>query len=278
MARTIAEIQKIMLDEKAAQPAFAGLTSTSAIAIWRLIFYIVAFAIWSLEKLYDIFFGQVNEAIATLKPHSERWYAKKAKGFLYGYNLVGETDAYDTAGLTEEEVTAASIIAYAAVVSQDRGIRIKVAKLVDGELTFLSNAELLAFKEYMERVKDAGVTLLITTGPADSLKLSLRVYFNPLVLNAAGERLDGTDTTPVQLGVAAYLKNLPFNGVFVTEYLIDALQGIDGVVIPHVMLASARYGVLPYSNFPVKYVPDAGYLRITDPANLTIELIAQTVI
>lgn len=278
MARTIAEIQKIMLDEKAAQPALDGLTSTSATAIWRLLFYVMAVAIWSLEKLYDIFFQQVNDTIATLKPHSNRWYAKTAKAFLYGIDLDGETDTYDTSGLSDNDIATAKIIAYAVATDEERGIRIKVAKLVADELTLLSAPELLAFKEYMERVKDAGVKLLMTSGVADSLKLSLRVYYNPLVLNAAGERLDGTDNTPIQSGVNYYLQNLPFDGVFVTEYLIDHLQKIDGVVIPHLLLASARYGALPYTNFPVKYTPDAGYLRIISPADLTLELIAQTVV
>ncbi len=278
MARTITEIQKIMLDEKAAQPTLDSLNSTSNTAIWRLIFYIVAVAIWSLEKLYDIFIAHVNETIATLKPHSNRWYATKAKAFQYGYDLITETDTYDNSGLTDAEIDDSLIIDYAAVVDQDRGIRIKVATLVADELDALSEAQLLAFSEYMERVKDAGVKLLITSGTADSLKLSLQVYYNPLVLNASGQRLDGTDVEPVLNGIKNYLKNLPFNGVFVTEYLIDALQQVDGVVIPHVLLASARYGVLPYSNFPVKYVPDAGYLRIINDADVTIEFIAQSVI
>ena len=278
MARTIAEIEQVMLDEKAAQAALAGLTSTSKTAIWRLIFYIVAVGIWTLEKLQDIFIGQVNETIATLKPHSARWYAEKAKAYMHGHDLIVETDQYDTTGMSDGDIATAMIIAYAAVVSQDRGIRIKVAKLVASELTLLSDAEKLAFIEYMERVKDAGVKLLISSAIADSLKLSLKVYYNPLVLNASGQRLDGTDAEPVQNAVKAYLKNLPFNGVFVTEYMTDALQKVDGVVVPHIMLASARYGVLPYTTFAVKYIPDAGYLRIVDNADLTIEFIAQSII
>lgn len=278
MARTIIEIRDTMLEQKAAQTALDGLTSISATAIWRLVFYIVAVAIWSLEKLYDIFVLQVNETIATLKPHSNRWYATKAKAFLYGYDLVTETDYYDTSNLTDDDIATASIVAYAAVTDQERGIRIKVAKLVSNELTLLSSPELLAFTEYMERIKDAGVKLLITSAVADSLKLTMQVYYNPLVLNASGSRLDGVTSTPVLDAVKAYLKNLPFNGVFVTEYLVDALQQVDGVIIPHIMLASARYGALPYSTFAVKYTPDSGYLRLISDADLTIEYIAQSVI
>jgi len=278
MARQIQIIKQVMLDQKAAMPVLNALNSTSAVAVWNLILYIVAASIWALETLQDIFTQQINDTIATLKPHSNRWYANIALQFMYGLNLVAESDYYDTTGMTDAQIAAAKIVAYAAVVEQERGIRIKVAKLAGSDLTFLSDAELLAFTEYMSRVKDAGVKLLITSGVADSLQLTLQVFYNPLVLDYTGARLDGTDATPVQSAVDAYLKNLPFNGVFVTEYLIDALQKVDGVVIPHLFLASARYGALLYTNFAVKYTPDAGYLRVYTPTDLTIQFTAQSVI
>lgn len=278
MARTIIEIRDELLAEKAGQPVLDTLTSTSLTSVWRLMIYIVAVAIWSLEKIFDLFRTEIEDTIALLKPHSLRWYAYKAKNFLYGYNLVLESDYYDTSALTDTQIETASIIKHAAVTEQVRGLRVKVAKETSGDLAALDAGELLAFTEYMERIKDAGVKLLITSDVADSLKLNLQVYYNPLVLNANGERLDGTNPTPVQNAVKNYLKNLPFNGVFVTEYLTDVLQKVDGVVIPHVLDANAQYGALPYSSFVVKYTPDAGYLRIYNAADLTIEFIAQSVI
>ena len=279
MARTITDIQNDILAQKNAQAALAVLSSDSQVALWRLMIYIVAVCIWTLEKLFDIFKTEVDDTIGTLKPHSARWYANKAKGFMYGYNLIAESDVYDLTGLTETQIRLARIVNFAAVVEQPRGIRIKVAKLgAGGDLEALTAPELLAFVEYMERVKDAGVKLLITSGVADSLRLILKIYFNPLVLNALGARLDGITATPVQDAIDRYLKNLPFNGVFVTEYLTDQLQQVDGVVIPHIMDANARYGVLPYTSFAVKYTPDSGYLRRYNPIDLTIEFIAQSVI
>lgn len=278
MARTVKVIKQIMLDQKAATPALDVLNSTSNVAVYDVVFGIVAIANQTVEVQYDIFTAQINAIIVTLKPHSNRWYAAMATQFLYGYDLVKESDYYDTSNITDADIAAAKIIAYAAVVEQERGLRIKVATLTGNDLTFLPQPQLLAFQEYMARIKDAGVKLLITSTVSDSLVLSLQVYYNPLVLNANGERLDGTDVTPVQSAVNNYLKNLPFNGVFVTEYLVDALQKVDGVVIPHVMLASATYGALPISSFAVKYVPDSGYLRVLLPTDLRIEFIAQSVL
>ena len=98
--------------------------------------------------------------------------------------LIAETDSYDITGLTEEEIAAASIIDYAAVVDQDRGIRMKVATLVADELTLLSAPQLLAFKEYMERVKDAGVKLRGITPFTPELKEEVvRLYKEGLIIN-----------------------------------------------------------------------------------------------
>lgn len=273
MARSITTIQNNIIAGVAANATLAPLlTSTSRVATWRLLALVVATAIWTLETLFDIHVADVNETISKLKPHSLRWYAEKATAFQFGYNLVDDADYYDNTGLDETTIEASKVVAYAAVVEQDRGLRIKVARDT-GDLAALTAPQLDAFEEYMKRIKDAGVRLNITSTAADELRLTLEIYYNPLVLNSAGGRLDGTVSEPVQDAVKEYLKNLPFNGVFVLQNLIDVLQLVDGVKIAHLTGAQARYGLLPYQSFAVKYLPDAGYLRSTNPGDLTITFV-----
>ena len=246
--------------------------NTSSVAIWKILFYAVAFCINALETIQDMFRTEIDGLIAAEKPHSARWYAGMAKKFQYGYNLVPEADYYNNTILTQDQVNASLIVAYAAVVEQDRGIRIKVAKIVNGDLVPLAAPELAAFVQYMEEVKDAGIKLLITTAVADDLKSTLRIYYNPLVLNAAGGRIDGIDAAPVKTAFKNYLLNLPFNGLFVPQLMLDALEVVDGVVIVKDDLWQARYGALDYAGIDVEYKPDAGYVRIAD-ANLLITFI-----
>ncbi|MBS0647400.1 MAG: nucleotidyltransferase [Verrucomicrobia bacterium] len=270
MARTISIIQNEMIAAVQADAVLSTmLTSRSKTAIWRLFLYIVAAAIWTLEKLHDTFKSDVDETISRLKPHSLRWYAEKAKNFQNGYNLVPEADYYDNTGIDPDLIEASKIIAYAAVVEQTRGVRIKVAKNLGTDLGPTAQTELFSFTAYMKEIKDAGVKVRITTGPADDLKMSLRVIYNPLVLNAAGERIDGTSATPVPDAIREHLKNLPFNGVFSIQKLVDAIQAVEGVSDLNVDSITSRYGALPYTAINVSLVPDAGYLRITDE-NLTI--------
>ena len=63
MARTINAIFSEMLEQKNNTPALSSLTSSSATAIWRLLFYVVAFAIYVHESLWDEYRKEVNAAI-----------------------------------------------------------------------------------------------------------------------------------------------------------------------------------------------------------------------
>lgn len=269
MARSIAEIENAILAQKEQTPELSELTSDSRTSIWGSILYLVAYAIWTMEKLFDLFKAEVDDTISRLKPHSLRWYAEKAKAFQYGFDLIEESDVYDNTGFTESQIQASKIVSYAAVVEQIRGIRIKVAKSVGTDLGPLTNQELDSFTAYMREVKDAGVKLSITSGPADMLLLGLTVRYDPLVLNSQGQRLDGSSLTPVKDAIKDHLKNLPFNGVFSVQSLVDTIQAVDGVADLSVDQVQTKYGALPFTTVNITVIPDAGYLRIDD-ADLTI--------
>ncbi len=143
-------------------------------------------------------------------------------------------------------------------------VRIKVAKQDGDELGPLSEPELTALKGYMQKVKDAGVRMRVTSEDPDDLSLHLSVYYDPLVLNSAGARLDGVDDTPVKKAINLFLASLPFNGVFVLNELIDAIEAVDGVEIAHVPYAAARHLPVDYAEVAVKYTPDAGYMLLDE--------------
>lgn len=283
MARQITEIKKSITDVLMAdaniQAVYAltpGKTfedEFSAASLESLVFYATAYGIFVHESLFDAHKAEVTGIIDNMKPHSLQWYANMAKAYQHGHTLPVDTDKYDNTGLTDEVIAASKIVKQAAVVEQERGLRIKVAKDGVAGLEPLDGvSELPAFKGYMARVKDAGVKLTITSAVADSLKLSLFVKYDPLVLNGSGARLDGNAAQPVQDAVKNYLKNLPFNGRLELAVLMDEIQKVDGVKAPYVMSAMAKYGALPYTSFPGQaYIPDAGYLKIYDEVNdLTI--------
>lgn len=281
MARTIAEIQAQAVETLVTELQAIGIVinpvTWSRTNLYRLLTYVFAVCVWTVEQLFDIHKAEINEEISLKKPHSLRWYVEKAKAFQFGYNLVSENDFYDNTGLTDDQVEASKVVKYAAAVRQKRNngriyLRIKVATIDGADLAPLTAAQLNALREYFDRIADAGVDIEVDSLPADRLKMRLKIFYNPLIIGANGSRLDGTDNSPVPNAIRNYLMNLPFNGLFVTAHQVDALQAVEGVEIPHVVEASATFGALPLSSVDVEYLPDSGYLRIDD-ADLEIEYI-----
>src|SRR5690606_4286371 len=206
MARELSEIKQQMTDEwinnETIQERYEltpGQTfeqQFSKVSIENILFNVVAFAIWFFEKLLDQFRTEINDEIAKSRIHTQKWYREKALAFLFGYNL-NDTDEYDTTELTDEQIATAKIIANAAPIKMQGYLRLKVVKRVGDELAPLEPAELNAFTSYMNYVTDAGTYVIPTTNIADDLKLTLDIYYNPLVLAGDGSRLDGTAQNPV---------------------------------------------------------------------------------
>lgn len=279
MARTIKQIQDAIIAVVITEFAAVGITVDptlwSKYNIRRLWTLVVATSQWTLEVLFDELKVYIRELLAAEKPHTLKWYATKAKSFQHGYNLVPDEDYYDNTGLTEAQIVASQVIKFCAAVEVIKGVMLKTATVDNnGDLVPVSTLQHNAFKAFMEEVKDAGVHLFYTNTDPDSLKLSLQIYYNALILGPDGKRLDGTNDTPVPDAINDFLKNgIIFNGKFITSKMVDALQVVDGVEIPHIVSIQAQYGALPYTDIPVEYQPDSGYLRIINPADLEIEYI-----
>ncbi|MFH7017171.1 hypothetical protein [Flavobacterium sp. FlaQc-47] len=208
MARTIAEIQNEILEEKKKQSSLSGLTESKT-AIWQLWINIVATAIWIHEKIVE-----KNALIS--RPHTLNWYREQALNFHYGISLDPDISngisliwkegsyQFDTTGLTDTEIENSKIIKHCAVSEIDLEtvlkpnanieeifsdyfhnkvgvVFIKVATVRDDKISRIDVPnELFAFKEYIAKIKDAGNQVYITSDQGDNLKLSLNVYIDPL--------------------------------------------------------------------------------------------------
>ncbi len=263
MARTITEIQNQIIAAKVADGTLSSLSSTSQTAVWRLWTYVQAVGIQVHETLFDAHKAEVLAIIATQKPHTLQWYVTMAKAFQYGDTLPPDTDTYNPVRAAGDP---AFVVSFADAVELTNLVRVKAAAGTVGSLTALSGPELTALTSYMGRVKDAGVRLQVTSGNADNLQLKLAVYYDPLVLDATGARLDGTEATPVTDAINQFLDNLPFNGRFIFNQMMDAVLAVDGVKNAKATVCQANYAATPYVDIlaasPSEYIPDAGYLSL----------------
>ncbi len=237
------------------------LTSNSRVAVWRFMLWIVAFASWINYSLFQTHKEEIEKIASEAIPGTAKWLRKEVFKFQLGYALQWIDNKYSYPTIDPS----ARIIKYCAVVETGGSVRVKVAKLnSSNQPAPLSGTELLALKDYINEIKFAGTVTNVTTGNADLLKLQLKIYYDPQVLDAAGVLLSDGVTKPVEVAVNNYIKNLSFNGILYVNQLIDAIQMAQGVDQPYITLIEAKYGGFPYQSVIEKYQADAGYL-IIDP-------------
>jgi len=252
------------MTQKTATTELNDLDNTSSVADFNLWAFIVAFVMTVLDNLFDLHTTEMQANFAAQQLHLLTWYQQLAKRFQYGQDTITDTDQYANTGLTASQIAAQQIIAQAAVTEVSTataiGLRVKVVKLVAGAYAQLTTPELTAFTAFMNKQKDAGVNIIAQSLPADGLKNTIQIFYDPLVLKSDGSRIDGTAATPVLDGYNAYLKSLPFDGQYSNNLLSDALRAVSGVMRVNITQAQAQYGLFPYTNINEIYVPDGGYL------------------
>ena len=238
----------------------------SKASLENLLLYIIAASIWTLEKLFDTHTTEVTEFIATMKPHSLRWYVEKAKAFMYGVPLINGTDQHNTEGMTDEQIVQAKIVTFAACTEANATLYLKVAKAGPAPLT---TDEKAAFVAYLHEIKDAGVRIDVISEQGDYLNLNMVIYYDPLLINANGEN-KATGNKVVEDAIKAYIENIPFNGEFRKNELEDAIQAVEGVVMVELgVVEHSETGsdgtfeeVIPYCK------PTSGYFKF-DHADLS---------
>ena len=285
MARAISDIQNQVTGTLVSSLASIGVTvdptKWSATNVLRLLCYVFAFCANALEQILDAFKADTTSYIANMKPHNLLWYVNIAKAFQYGFDLLSDSDQFNDTGYTDDQITASKIVSYAAAVKQTDAfgrlaLRIKTATTAGGDLAPLGELQLSALVEYFDRVGDAGVPLIIDSQAPDNLKMTWTIYYDPLILDNQGNRLDGTAQDVIRTAIKNYLLQLPFNGTFALQLVGDAVEALDGVVLFNIDLAQSQYGNFDFKNIATYVVPDAGYLRFASDADLVINYVAQS--
>lgn len=249
----------------------------SIVSFENITFSIVASAIFLVEQIFDTHKKEINDIIEAKMPHRPSWYRTKALAFQYGFYLIQDTDKYDNTGYTDEEIEASKVIKYAAVTKSGGQLYIKIASETAGVLAPIAPEVKAAFDYYIEEIADCGVKYLVINNLPDILDLGIQIFRNPLILDENGMRLGITGGGyPVEDAINEYMKELPFNGELVLAHLVDKLQQVEGVNIPHIYNATSQAvdlnnpgTYLPAEYINVKTVPQAGYFAISNFSNIS---------
>lgn len=237
MARSIAEIKQTMTNAFMADSTVReryGLSendtfddSFSVVSIENILFYIVAACSHVLEVLFDQFKADVDEKISRAVVASVPWYYKIAKEFQYGDALVFNEATQQYSYPKEDEKK--RLVKYVAVRDRGSSVEILASGETGGQPTVLSDDVLTAFKQYLNRVKIAGVILSVRSLPADSISITATIRIDPLVIDRTGTRIEDGSFV-VENAVNAYLRNIIYGGTFNKTKLVDAIQNVEGVL------------------------------------------------
>lgn len=267
MARTIEVIQQQIIDNLAIGGILVSNDKFSRRRIWT---YVVAYCIWILENIMDVFKTEVNKTIAQKNPHTKNWYKNTVLAYLHGFVVDAKTLQYNLTGVSDAVVEAAQIVKYCAVADGNESLNIKIAKQVSGELQPLTASELAGLQDYMEDdkvgQKDAGVFINFINDPADNVQLTYDVFVNPSVIDTTGVNIL-TGVKVVELAIHNYLKSIEFNGLFAPQLLEDKLRDeVEGVELVKLRRANVKAAADTIWNaIDVTYLPNSGYLKFVNP-------------
>lgn len=265
MARTLDDIQNEILTAVADDAVLSEkLTSDSKVSIWRMLVYIVSFAIFIHEQI-------VNANAENSRPHTKRWYREQALAYMDGQELIWQNGQfkYDTDGMSDSQIAAAKPVSHVAITEAANGVLIvKTATAGSNGTEPLAPAVHGRFMSYMGQIKDAGNRLQFINQMSDDLRLTLTVWIDDLTIDIdTGESLIVPGTFPVENACKGYLNQLEFNGAFVKTFLVDAIQKVDGVKIPKVILLEHRTLANPFEAVEEYILPFSGHFKYE---NLTI--------
>jgi len=235
MARSINEIKTQIIATKEATKGLEKLSSSSAVAVWRLWVYVTAVAIQFHETIFDLFRKEVETKIAARQAGTPSWYVARAKEFQVGDTLqvINGVATYATIDPEKQIVTRAS---YKEAEDGDAIVlQMKVAKGELGSEEPLSNEEKFQLGAYLERIKFAGTKLQVVSLNGDKLRLTAEIFFDGIYAVA-------TVRDAVEAAINNYLLNLDFDGLVYVNKIIDAIQAVPGVIDVKITSAVAVVG------------------------------------
>lgn len=229
MARTIQEIQDEIILAVQSDPNLSGLTSVSAVAIWKLWTRIVAASLETEEQLNDVFRLELEQIARDAVPGTATWLGRRALEFQYDALSPQVVQVIDGRISYSVINTALRIIKRVAVKEQPNGrVLVKAAKIVASVLTPLTSTEKISFEGYLSAIGFVGIPIDVSSLQPDRLRISgLTIYYfreyNPATVKAA-----------VITAVETYLESISsekLSGVVVRSAIVDAIQAVEGVAL-----------------------------------------------
>jgi len=258
------------LDDGGNPPQFSEYYSKASLE--NVLLYIVAFCAHVIEVLLDTVKSEIEDETAQKVPGTPQWYVSRLKEFVYMPLLSPEdrekvffddnTGQYTIADtISDAALRKARIVRHAVAVDANNQslLLLKVAgENSNGALCKLDEPQETALKNYISRIKYAGVKTELVTADGDLFNCEMLIWYDALYSSDDVEE-------SCRKAMEAYIKGLPFNGEYSNMALTDHIQTVPGVKIAE--LVSSSYTETDGDLKPIEYgkaTPYAGYFNMGD--------------
>jgi hypothetical protein len=225
---------------------------------WVLWLYNMAVQTHLTELSAQSSIDDIEYLFLTRRLATERWYIEQALAFQYGDTLVIDPITYQPSYTIIDENK--KIIGSCTCNTIAGRILLKVRKEGTDILTV---DELIAFTNYINKIKIAGTVVQIDNYDGDLLTINMNIVYS-----GAYNKVDIQGQ--VETVITDYLNNIEFDSRFITTSLVDKLQAIPGVIDPQFNESSAIDALGNTANFLHEYTSNAGWCQIDTPLVDTI--------
>ena len=238
--RSVAQIDQSIITAIQADPVLGPLlTSTSTVAIWRLLAYIIATSQALEEQLALQYQSDVEVVAAESAPATAQWIRNQAFNFQYSasdpqiiqFNTTTFAPYWPVINPSYRIVTRCSV--KNGIVGH---VRVKVA--TGTTPTPLTTDQLNAFISFMNYIKPCGIIYDYISVPADRLYCNSNITYQGAYSGTIGANLLNAYN--------AFLANLPFDGVFRLSDLEVALKAVPGVIDIEFINVNLRTYLVPF--------------------------------
>lgn len=227
MSRTIQEIYKEAVLERDKRLELSEFKSDSKLSVMNGILWVVAAVIYSFETLLDVFSVDISTAINNRINGTPNYYAQALLKYQEGDELKMRDDGlafgYEVVDQTKCLITQVSYSESTDDVNLDNKLILKVAKGKKGNLSELTESELIPVQAYINKLKFAGTRIEVISTKGDVLIPRLTVYYDGSIPES--EMYDALD-----FNLKKFITSIDFDAMIYVSKLMDTLQRVNHVV------------------------------------------------
>lgn len=226
MSRTLTDIYNEAVEARNQYLELTELTNDSKMSIINAFTWVTSAAIFSFEKLMDVFMLDIATIFNSRINGTPAYYANALLKWQYGDELVvneeGTAFQYPTIDEVKRLITHVSYQEYYSSEFKDNVLILKVATGSGSNLSRLTDEELIAARAYLNQIKFAGVKCNIVSRKGDVLVPRVTVYYDGAV--SKEDLYDKIDAA-----LTKFIVDMKFDSLIYAQKVIDAIQKVEHV-------------------------------------------------